>query len=288
MGGIAINAGFTAAERFGIAAITAYEAANVSQYTPMAGVTGPWRPPQWSETALYMIAVPPGYTQTSAQVVDGNGSQIAAPVSTANAPTYLVFDAVIHASHSQQATPTQYPVQNQSNYSDHIVLHPPRLSLDIVMSDAVQAYAAGQWLGNASKSISCFQTLSALRAARVPLTIYTRLATYTNMALIDVVPDENVRTLHGLRARVEFQGVFIATVQVTQQNGTSARQQTTDATQLGPVNPTPVPSGVVAQNGLPSSSTGVPSSSELQSQDGAVIGAGNWSSNNTGILAGSY
>ena len=64
----------------------------------------------------------------------------------------------------------------------------------------------------------------------------------------------------------------------------SARNQTTGSSAIGTTAAQPVPAGVTAQNGLPSTATGVQSSSQLQSESGSVIGAGNWSSNNTGGL----
>jgi hypothetical protein len=301
-GGIAIGVGVTAAELLGIVIVKKIAAAKTqtARTAVSQGGNGQWRPPQWSKAALYMITVPGAYVADAAvnttntpvgsspqSDADGNMSitmNVLLKPATPPPPQYLVFDGVMRASHTQQARPTQYPVQNQANFTDHVILEPARLSLDIIMSDAIQSYADGQWVGNPSKSISCFLVLDSLRAARVPLTVTTRLKTYYNMTLVDVVPEETPRTRHGLRARLEFQEVYIATVSTSATNGVSARQQTTDENQLGPTNTTPVPAGVQNQNGLPSTSTGVPSTPALESQNGAVNGAGNWSSNNTGQL----
>lgn len=293
-GGLAIPVGVTAAELIGLATVTAFAGQNPSLGSVANNFRiGPWRPPQWSQPALYMITVPGAYAPVlgpSTTTASDNGAgtikvDVSANLIPANQPpTYLVFDGVMRASHTQQARPTRYPVQNQTNFTDHVILEPAHLSMDISMSDAVQAYSDGVWVGNPSKSVSCFQVLDALRAARVPVTVTTRLKTYTNMILTEVVPEESVRTLHGLRARLEFQQIFVATVTSSVQ-GVSSRQQTTDTTTLGPTNTTPVPSGVQAQNGLPSTATGIGSSDSLQQTTGTVNGAGNWSSNNTGSLS---
>lgn len=296
-GGISIPAGLSSAELFSFTALEVVVRGSRDKAAAAlaAGAVQPWRPPQWNRGTptnyMYMVIVPGAYAGavgqlTPSQPANGSSAVVQPPAagSTLTAqPTYLVFDGVMRASHYQTARPTQYPVQNQANFTDHVILEPARLSLDIIMSDAIQSYTEGQWVGNPSKSISCFQILDTLRAARIPLTVNTRLKTYTNMVLTDVVPDETYKTLHGLRARVEFQQVFIASV-TAQVQGVSARQQTTDSTQLGPTNTTPVPAGVVSQNGLPSASTGVQSSAELQRLLGDMNGAGNWSSNNTSQL----
>lgn len=270
-----------------------------------------FRPPQWSKPALTMITIPPQYNVATPS--DGNNAITAAsgtggsgqPLGTATTPDggstlviqgtgiaaqtakpkYLVFDGVPRLGHGQRARPTKNPIQTGANLTDHIFLDPPTLSLDILMTDVLPPYAQGQWVGNPSKSIACFQILDQLRAARIPLTITTRLKTYTNMALVDIHPDETVKTLHGLRARLEFEGMFVADVAT---EGFSTRPQTTDSTEIGTTQPVDPTAGVVSQNGLPSASTGVETSADLQTQTGVVQGAGNWSSNNTAQLNGSH
>jgi hypothetical protein len=101
------------------------------------------------------------------------------------------------------------------------------------------------------------------------------------MFIVDVQPNDTVKERYGLRATVEFQQIFLFNV-ATQT--VSARSQTTGSTTIGQTNPEPVPSGVQAQNGLSSTATDVLSSEAIQAVEGNVIGAGNWSSNNTGGL----
>jgi hypothetical protein len=187
----------------------------------------------------------------------------------------LVFDAVMRASHSQRARPTLHPIQDNANVTDHVVLDPAHLVLDILMTDVLPPYAPGQWVGNSSKSISCFTTLDNLRAARVPLTVTTRLKTYQNMIIVDVTPDDTVKTLYGLRATVELQQIFLFNVATST---TSARSQTTGDTAIGQTQPAAVPAGVTSQNS-------VPDAGQIQiQQSGTILGAGGWSSNNNSQL----
>ena len=266
------------------------------------GSAGPYTPPQWSQPALTMITVPPQYNILTpsngvntitdhAQTVDNNidYSSGTATIKTGTVaqtatPTYLVFDAVIRLSHSQRAQPTRLPVQAGASMTDHILLQPATLGLSILMTDALPAYASGQWVGNSSKSVSCFQVLDALRAQRIPVTVTTRLKTYTNMVITDVPAEDTVQTRYGLRAQVLFEQINIATVST---QGVSARTQTTDTTSQGQTQPAVVPAGVTSLNGLPSAATGAPSSADLQAVYGYVPGAGNWSSNPTSPLGGS-
>ena len=257
----------------------------------ISGLDVQFRPPQWSKPALTMFTVPASYVQSSNTAASSTGAVTQNPPSSSTppnaSPQMLVFDAVMRASHSQRARPTLHPVQDSASITDHIILDPAHLVLDVIMTDVLQAYAPGQWVGNASKSISCFDTLDNLRAARVPLTVTTRLKTYTNMFIIDVLPEDTIKTFAGLRATVELQQIFLFS---TSTQSVSARPQTTDSTTIGQTNPAPVPAGVTAQNSVPAPSTDVTSSGvnagiQIPGQQGTTIGAGGWSSNNNGQLS---
>ena len=279
-----------------------------------------FRPPQWSQPALTMITVPAAYAgainpnastnpnatnQTINPTTQQNGVTTYSVTDSLNpsstppnaVPQMLVFDAVMRATHSQRARPTLHPIQENANVTDHVVLEPARLMLDILMTDVLPPYAEGQWVGNASKSIACFTTLDNLRAARVPLVVTTRLKSYQNMIIVDITPDDTVKTRYGLRATVELQQIFLFNVATS---ATSARTQTTGSTALGQTAVAPVPAGVVSQNGVPDSQAiqtgaangtgnGQPYISSTGEKfyyppTGTVIGAGDWSDNNVNQL----
>jgi hypothetical protein len=289
MGGMIIPAATSAAiagagEIIVYAVTSAKAAAMKASIAASVPAANPFRPPQWSSPALTMITVPASYVNSqsagSANPLNAvSGSSPAVPANTT--PQFLVFDGVMRVSHSQPMTATEHPIQDAANLTDHIRANQATITMDVLMTDVLPAYAVGQWVGNASKSISCFDTLDALRLARVPLTLTTRLKTYSPVFIMNVIPDDTAQTQFGLRCRVEFKQMFLFSV-ATQTN--SARNQTTGSSAVGTTAVQPVTSGVTAQNGMPSSSTGVQSSSAIQTQSDTVIGAGNWSSNNTGQL----
>lgn len=299
MGGIILPA-LPSSVIFGVGQVRAFATQLAISRNP--GTATPYRPRQWSKPPLNMITIPAAYVQTPSSAssnssITGGGNPTAASsaegaqaafvmsvsVNTVTqppntAPSYLIFDGVIRSRPSQRATPTRLPIQTQANITDHVLLNPPSLTMEVFMTDVLPARVAGQWVGDPSKSVSCFKVLSALRAARVPLTITTRLATYVNMIIADIIPDESRKTRYAFHAQVEFEGINVASV-ATQ--AYSARPQTTGTTALGTTQVTAPAAGVVSQNELPSTSTGAPSAAALQKVVGTVQGAGNWSSNNT-------
>ena len=278
MGGISLPA-FSSTLITGAGAIVVY-AESAKERAALAGrlnsalgvVNGldmQFRPPQWSQPAMVMLTVPAAYVTSQGPSTPAPGAVTQSTATPANAvPQMLVFDGVMRASHSQHARATEHPIQDGANYSDHIVLEPAHLTLDILMTDVLPDYAPGgnpSWVGNASKSVACFQTIDNLRSARVPLTVTTRLKTYQNMFIVDFTPDETVKYRYGLRGTLELRQLNLFTVATAT---VSARNQTTASTAIGQTSVTPVPAGVTSQNGVSQSTT--------------AIGSGDWSSNNVG------
>jgi hypothetical protein len=200
------------------------------------------------------------------------------PITTA-AHTY-VFDAVLSLEHNQTLTITKHPVQNSAAISSHAYLNPASLVMYVLMSDVVGNYpGATVWTGGTSKSVSSYQQMLALQAARSPLTVVTRLRTYTNMLVAAISPHEDAKTITGARFRVEFEQIFLAGVQITP---ASASPNDTNTTGLGTVSAYTPPATINSQflvppgsmiNTLNGSSTAVPTATTVD-----VPGAGLYTS----------
>ena len=248
--------------------------------------TSAYRPPQWSQPAQVSITQVPiqgqsdfGITPVPGAVLPATGpvagqAQYTMGVTAAAFQTTYVFDAVLELEHEQRLVKTSHPVQTGADISSHAYLMPPKLTMYIGMSDAMDAYASGvnakNSAGNAtpdnvtpfsgtskSKSVNAYQTMISLQAARQPLTVTTRLRTYTNMLITGVSPREDYKTIAGLRMRVEFEQVFTATTATAAVNGSAslpaatARPDATQQTALGQVNPSTVPSTTQTQFQIP-------------------------------------
>jgi hypothetical protein len=206
---------------------------------------GIYRPSQWSNTSMVSITVTPT-KQATTMSTDAAGAVTVGATSTTT--TTYVFDAVLELDHEQRLEKTHHPIQTGADISSHAYLMPARVVLSIGMSDAMDSYAnsaensvaTGEdiitpWEGDSSKSVSAYQTIIGIQAARQPVTVTTRLRTYTNMLIASVAPHEDHRTITGLRMRVEFEEIFTATVTTTP---VSSRSNDTDSTGLGTVSTT--------------------------------------------------
>lgn len=233
------------------------------------GTVYPYRPALWKKKALYSVTVP---ASSTAAAYDSNGVLR----TTTTASTIYVFDAVLSGGHTESETITQHPIQTGANIADHAFSNAPQITLEIGMSDAMDSFTSGMWTGNTSKSVACWLTLKRLKDARVPLTLATRLDTYTNCLIASMQSPDTNRTRYGLRATVTFQKIFTADVATL---SVSARPQTTDTSGNG-VKQGAVPSApVTQQHQLPSSFYTTITPSALKDSYGMVPNAGSWSSN---------
>ena len=209
------------------------------------------------------------------------GTQTVYGASGSTRTTY-VFDAVLELEHEQRLEKTHHPVQTGADISSHAYLMPPRVVLYIGMSDAMDAYSNGANAANTvggatpdnvssfsgsstSKSVNAYQTMISLQAARQPLTVTTRLRTYTNMVITSVSPREDYKTITGLRMRVEFEQIFTALTTSSSVDSSAslapltARPDATQQTGLGQVTPSAVSSTTQSQFQYPSANPPVTS-----------------------------
>ena len=222
--------------------------------------TGLYRPPQWSSgpAMVSITQVPVQSNGSSFTTVDG----VPTLSGSGSTQTTYVFDAVLELDHEQRLEKTHHPVQTGAAISSHAYLMPARLAMYVGMSDAMDAYSSGQNNKNnadsanpntttpftgtsSSKSVNAYQTMIALQAARQPLTVTTRLRTYTNMMVVGVSPREDHKTITGLRMRVEFEQIFMASTMLSgsttaSQPALNARPDTAAPAGLGQVNPSAV------------------------------------------------
>jgi hypothetical protein len=202
-----------------------------------------YRPPEWSQPALTTISLTSTANVTTSQVdnlTSGPTANDSAASSNASSSTQMyVFDAVYRVMHSRRLRMTEHAVQSGVSISDHAFILPAKVSLEIGMSDAMDAFAPGVFESNASKSVSAYETLVALQQGKQPLTLNTRLETYTNMLIESIDAPDTKETRYGLKATVTLGQIYTGTVTAQL---VSDRPQTSDSTSIGTKQPMPISS----------------------------------------------
>lgn len=181
----------------------------------------------------------------------------------------IYFDGIMRTEHVSRIRTTQYPVQTGVQMTDHAIVEPAELTVEVMMSDAeTSEYVSTDPLLNtlyqAMQSIRIYNNFAALcaqpamltgdgRAAqtwlmlkrlqvsRVPITVETRLQTYVNMVIEELSAPDDVKTLHAFRATVRLREIFFAEVAETQ---TSARAAATKDASNGGQQPVETGDGV--------------------------------------------
>jgi len=212
---------------------------------------GPWRPPQWTNA-------PP---QTSLTVLTtSNGSD-----DGSSGTTDYFFDAVFKVLHQQQLVVTQHPVQTGAPIVDHAYLLPAKVVLSVGISEAMDSYDAEAY-SNGPKSVSAYQTFLSVQASRKPLTLTTRLRTYTNMVIENIEVIDDHKTVASLRAVISLAQIIPAVINVSAEPlpETSQRDQTSQSTHDGSLQPL-LPNDTLLNTHVVENATNIP-------------GAGTWSS----------
>lgn len=160
----------------------------------------------------------------------------------------VYFDGIMRTEHLSRVRPTEYPVQTGVTMTDHAIIEPSELTIEIMMTDAAtnnyistdpllelmyeavqklsmysnilpKAPSSVTSLGN-GRSAQAWTTLKIMQQSRVPLTVETRLQTYKNMIIEELSAPDDYKTLNALKCTVRLREIIFAEVAETQ---TSAR-----------------------------------------------------------------
>lgn len=201
----------------------------------------------------------PGWMDFSQQIakLSGNYDLVNMVSGIANLNTFLFrtpkwpiggvyFDGIMRTEHVSRVRPTQYPVQTGVAMTDHAIIEPAELTIEIMMTDCHttsfvtnsefldQVIASLQQIrvysnfiqmsqdiaSGENRSAKTWLTLKAMQLSRQPLEVETRLQTYQNMLIEELSAPDDVKTLNALKATVRLREIIVADVAETQ---TSAR-----------------------------------------------------------------
>ena len=156
---------------------------------------------------------------------------------------YVTFDAILKTEHSASVTLTQHPVQIGAQISDHAIVEPEEITLEVGVSDASRGDGY---------CVTFFQTMMGVLHQREPVTLGTRLMTYPDMVLVSISAPDDYTTMHALKLTMMFQRVRVVSV-----------------------------SGVTVQGSVTGSKTAVAAKGNLEGKHGDTSGANTSASRKT-------
>lgn len=178
----------------------------------------------------------------------------------------IYFDGIMRTEHISRIKPTLYPVQTGVNLTDHAIIEPAELTIEVMMSDTETdtyasmdpildaIYQSIQLIKMYSNVLSCqptpttilqgdgraaatWKTLKVMQQSRVPITVETRLQTYENMLIEELSAPDDVKTLNAFRCTLRLREIIMADVAETK---TSARAAATQQASTGGQTPASV------------------------------------------------
>ena len=140
-------------------------------------------------------------------------SRIATPVLVEIGDS-LILDVSMDEVHTMNSRVTQYPVEDGSTVSDHILLEPERITIKgcvtnnpIVDTSATEGFFSLP--GIVDRVASTFDMLERIRYDRVPIDIVTGLKKYSNMVLTSCSIPRNSSIGDAIQINMEFVNVRI-------------------------------------------------------------------------------
>lgn len=123
-------------------------------------------------------------------------------------------DAVLSAGHDAESEVTDFPTESGGAFTDHIQNRPIEATFEVIVTDAPMGEVAALREGlSITASQDAYLTFTSIRDARLPITIEAPLATYDNMALLNLSIPQTVEDGESIRFSVTFKQIEVVKVE---------------------------------------------------------------------------
>lgn len=145
----------------------------------------------------------------------------------------VYFDGILKTEHKSSVKLTQFPIQSGCMGTDHAVVEPASLSIDVMMSDAntVRNFNKTELLNSViqylkslvknsnyveinsdlngeGRSVNAWTILRGMQIARTPITVETRLHDYKNMIIEELSAPDDYKTYTALKCSVRLREII--------------------------------------------------------------------------------
>lgn len=145
----------------------------------------------------------------------------------------VYFDGILKTEHKSSVKLTQFPIQSGCMGTDHAVVEPASLSIDIMMSDAnnIRNLNKSELLNTAiqylkslvknsnyveinsdlngnGRSVNAWTILRGMQLSRTPITVETRLHDYKNMIIEELSVPDDYKTYTALKCSVRLREII--------------------------------------------------------------------------------
>jgi hypothetical protein len=179
------------------------------------------------------------------------------------------IDAEVSSDHSFENDVTDHPVEVGADVTDHSRPKPITVDITGVVSDTPLTNMQSARTGVTLPSDDALVRLIAIRDAREPVRVATKLRTYDNMMLVSLAITKDAQTGRALRFRASFKQVILAKNQRVVKRVVVPRAK--DKVDRGNKPATPV---AVSPGKLPQVNPYIPATRKVQLEDGSYTPGG--------------
>ena len=115
----------------------------------------------------------------------------------------VTLDATINEEHNYTAQVTNYPLENGTDISDHIINQPVTVQITGIVSDTPLSL-----LSSFNRSIDAFNKLILIYERKERITVVTGIKVYTNMVMTNLQIPRDVSTGQSLSFSIELQKIY--------------------------------------------------------------------------------
>lgn len=116
----------------------------------------------------------------------------------------IFLDATVSEDHHYVSRATQFPLENGSVITDHVINDPDTLSLSGIVSDTPLSF-----LSPFNRSIDAYNRLVRIHDLKERVTVVTGIKIYENMIMTSLSVPRNVETGQSLNFVMEFQRILV-------------------------------------------------------------------------------
>lgn len=177
----------------------------------------------------------------------------------------VYFDGILKTEHKSSVKLTQFPIQSGCMGTDHAVVEPAELTIDVMMSDANNVRNLNRKellnstiqflkslvknsnyveinsdLNGEGRSVNAWTILRGMQLSRTPITVETRLHDYKNMIVEELSTPDDYKTYTAMKCSVRLREII--TVGVSSYANSLRPMETLDAaSDFGETQSIPVP-----------------------------------------------
>lgn len=159
------------------------------------------------DRATSQAPAPAKYSFISWPETTQSGSSTTGDLGPPSRTKKIVFQVALDIQHSFPSEVTRYPVEMNSDISDHIIVHNSLFSVSAVFSDANSQLIDKEQVTGPTIQIDVYNELMSLRANKTIVSLSTPLDLYDDLVITNISAPKNIDVGRAFQVDIEFEQI---------------------------------------------------------------------------------